>query len=69
MENIEKLRFENEEEKVEFMELIKEGYLLITNKFDNGISYVFEAGDYYDAFIFDNNGIMINRLYAETLNY
>ena len=59
MKNIEKLRFRTDEDKAEFMKLIEDGDLMATNKFDEGIAYIFADDDYYKEFVFDNNGSIL----------
>ena len=69
IKNFEEFRFENDEQKVEFMELIENGDLVTTNIFDEGILYIFAYGDYYKEFVFNNDGLIIFRNYIGPLKY
>ena len=67
MKNIDELRFELNEDKEEFVDMMKAGLLLETHKSPDRITYIFDNCGYYEVFVFDDNGFSLGRNCVESL--
>lgn len=55
------LKFENEYDKKDFFELFENNCLKEINEYNYLKIYVFDLDDYYEAFTFNNDNIMVGR--------
>lgn len=55
------LKFENEYDKKDFFELLENNCLKEINEYNYLKIYVFDLDEYYEAFTFNNDNIMVGR--------
>lgn len=55
------LKFENEYDKKDFFELLENNCLKEINEYNYLKIYVFDLDEYYEAFTFNNDNVMVGR--------